>query len=254
MKTKKLLFYLLAGILGGCVPVMSLHPLYTEQDVVFEEKLLGRWVDDSNEPDATWEFRRPDESKKEYELIVSDKEGKKGIFVTHLVKLKERFFLDVYPKEFPCDTEDPNKTDWHFNAFFCIAAHTFIKIDCIKPLQAARNCLPEGEEIDEEVLKSVSADYDYVLKMRLTDDDAFEKIIEHDPNAVRHEMVEDDGFVLTASTRELQMFVLKYADDERLFTDATVLLRRKTKASQGAARREGSEARTTQKPSAWETK
>ncbi|MHC4572585.1 MAG: hypothetical protein ACYS76_00390 [Planctomycetota bacterium] len=27
MKTKKLLFYLLAGILGGCVPVMSLHPL-----------------------------------------------------------------------------------------------------------------------------------------------------------------------------------------------------------------------------------
>jgi hypothetical protein len=104
------------------------------------------------------------------------------------------------------------------------------------------------------VLKSVSADYDYVLKMRLTDDDAFEKIIEHDPNAVRHEMVEDDGFVLTASTRELQTFVLKYADDERLFTDAIVLLRGKTKASQGAARRDGSEARKTQKPSAWETK
>jgi hypothetical protein len=37
MKTKKVLFYVLAGILAGCVPVMSLHPLYTEQDTVFEE-------------------------------------------------------------------------------------------------------------------------------------------------------------------------------------------------------------------------
>jgi len=48
MKTKKLLFYSLAALLGGCVPVMSLHPLYTEKDVLFEEKLLGRWVDGPN--------------------------------------------------------------------------------------------------------------------------------------------------------------------------------------------------------------
>jgi hypothetical protein len=30
MNTKKLLFYLLAALLSGCVPVMSLHSLYTE--------------------------------------------------------------------------------------------------------------------------------------------------------------------------------------------------------------------------------
>ncbi|MHC4617449.1 MAG: hypothetical protein ACYTEQ_06815 [Planctomycetota bacterium] len=243
MKTKKFLFYLLAGILGGCVPVMSLHPLYTEQDVAFEEELLGVWVDDANEPDTTWEFRRPDASKKEYELIFSNREGKKGIFVTHLVKLKEQFFLDVYPKEFPCDTEDPNKTDWHFNAFFCIAAHTFIKIDCIKPLQAARDCLGEGEEMDEEALKSVSAAHDYVLKLRLTDDEEFKKLLEQNPNAVKHEKMEDDGVVLTASTRGLQEFVVKYAEDERLFTDATVLLRGKTKASQERARQDVSKGK-----------
>ncbi len=34
MRIKKLLFYLLAALLGGCVPVMSLHSLYTEEDEV----------------------------------------------------------------------------------------------------------------------------------------------------------------------------------------------------------------------------
>ena len=42
MKTKKFLFYLLAVFLGGCV--LSLHPLYTEKDLIFEEKLLGTWA------------------------------------------------------------------------------------------------------------------------------------------------------------------------------------------------------------------
>ena len=57
MKVKKFLFYLLAALLGGCVPVMSLHSLYTEENVVFEEKLLGTWVDDPNSPETIWEFR-----------------------------------------------------------------------------------------------------------------------------------------------------------------------------------------------------
>jgi hypothetical protein len=228
MKTRKFLFYLLAGVMAGCVPVMSLHPLYTEQDVVFEEKLLGLWVDDPNGPEATWEFRRPDESKKEYELIFSDKKGQKGIFDAHLVKLNERFFLDVYPKEFPCEVDDPNKTAWFYNAVFLARLHTFIKIDCIEPLLDAGKCvLEEGEHVDANSLKNLSAEYDSVLKLRLTDDEEFKKLLEQDPNSIKHEKVEDDGIVLTASPGELQKFVLKYADDERVFSKAQVLIRRK---------------------------
>ena len=51
MKTKKLLSCLIVAIIGGCIPVMSLHPLYTEKDVVFEEGLLGTWLDDPNNPE-----------------------------------------------------------------------------------------------------------------------------------------------------------------------------------------------------------
>ena len=199
MKVKKILFYLLAALLGGCVPVMSLHSLYTKENVVFEEKLLGTWVDDPNSPETTWEFNRIEEPKNAYKLILSDDKGQKGSFVAHLVKLENSLFLDVFPDEFPCDTEDPNKTDWLYNVFFLVPVHTFIKIDSIEPQ----------------------------LKMRLTDDDKMEELLKEDPNAVKHMSIED-RLILTASTEELQAFVLKYADDSRVFPDEIVLNRRET--------------------------
>ena len=197
MKVKKILFYLLAALLGGCVPVMSLHSLYTKENVVFEEKLLGTWVDDPNSPETTWEFNRIEEPKNAYRLVLSDKDGQKGSFVAHLVKLENSLFLDVFPDEFPCDTEDPNKIDWLYNVFFLVPVHTFIKIDSIGPQ----------------------------LKMRLTDDDKMEELLKEDPNAVKHMSIED-RLILTASTEELQAFVLKYADDSRVFPDEIVLNRR----------------------------
>ncbi len=193
MKTKKLLFYLLAGILGGCVPVLSLHPLFNEKDVVFDEKLLGTWVD----PNTTWEFSRIAEPKNAYKLIFSDKEGKKGLFVAHLVKLKDKLFLDACPA--PWEQQDPNKIEWAYNTLFLIPAHTFIKINSIEPQ----------------------------LKMLRTDDEQMREFLKADPNAVKHTVLEDKP-VLTASTNELQAFVLKYAYDSRVFAETIVLGRKKT--------------------------
>lgn len=199
MKVKKLLFYLLAVLLGGCVPVMSLHSLYTKENVVFEEKLRGTWVDDPNSPESIWEFKRIDEPKNAYKLIFSDDKGQKGSFVAHLVKLRNKLFLDVYPDELPWEPDDPNKVKWLFNSFFLIPAHTFIKIDSIEPQ----------------------------LKMRLINDGKMEELLKEDPNAVKHTSIED-RLILTASTKELQAFVLEYADDNRVFTDEVVLNRRET--------------------------
>ncbi|MCK4291989.1 MAG: hypothetical protein KAY65_02235 [Planctomycetes bacterium] len=205
MKTKKLLFYLLAVLMGGCVPVLSLHPLYTKENVVFKQELLGTWTD-PNAPKVTWEFKRADESETAYKLIFSDEDGRKGSFETHLVKLEDRLFLDLYPDEFPCDLEDPNKVDWPYNAFFLVPVHTFIKVDSIEP----------------------------ALKMRLTLDNKMEQLLKENPKAVKHTVLEDKP-VLTASTKELQAFVLKYADDERLFGDPIVLKRIKAKDPQKPA-------------------
>jgi len=193
--TKKTLFYLLAAFLGGCLPVISLHPLYTEKDVVFEKQLLGKWVDDPNSPETIWQFTRVDEPKNAYKLVFSDNEGKKGSFIVHLVKLqsagpprKKMLFFDLFPAELPWDIEDPNEMERPYNAFFLMPVHTFIKIDSFEPR----------------------------LKMRLTNEEDLKKLLKEKPNAVEHTFVED-RLILTASIKELQNFVLKYADDKRVF-------------------------------------
>ena len=200
MKTKKLLFYTLAVILGGCVPVISLHPLYTEKDIVVDKKLCGTWVDDANNPKTIWEFKCIDEPKNAYKLIFTDEEGMKGSFVAHLVKLQNRFFLDIFPSELPWEPEDPNKMDWPYNSLFLIPAHTFVKVDSIESQ----------------------------LKLRLTLESNMEKLLKENPNAVEHTSV-GDRLVLTGSTKELQAFVIKYADDERVFTDQVTLSRKDSK-------------------------
>ena len=210
MKTKKFLFYVLAALLGGCIPVMSLHPLFTEETLVFEDKLLGTWVDDSNN---IWEFKSPNEQEKIYKLIFVDNEGQKGLFDARLTKLENKLFLDVYPSEPPWDEEDPNKVEWSFNTLFFMPVHTFIKINGIEP----------------------------ELKLQLTDDDELKKLLKENPNAVEHTSTEDK-FVLTASTEELQAFVVKYADDSRVFTAEVVLARKKPKSPQASPEKDPNEA------------
>ena len=197
MNARKLLFYVLAGLMGGCVPVISLHPLYTKDNLVFDKKLLGTWVDNPNEPEVIWKFASADESKKAYNLIFTDDDGLKGSFLVHLVKLKENLFLDIFPSEAPWEMDDPNESQWPYNSLFMIPAHTFVKVDSLSPK----------------------------IKMRLMLDNQLEKLLDENPDAIAHVMVEDRP-VLTASTKELQAFVLKYADTDKLFTDEIVLERR----------------------------
>jgi hypothetical protein len=91
--------------------------------------------------------------------------------------------------------------DWPYNTLFLIPAHTFVKIDSIEPQ----------------------------LKLRLTLESDMKDLLKENPNAVKHTSV-GDRLVITGSTKELQEFVLKYANDENLFTDEIILSRKETKS------------------------
>ena len=190
------MFYLLAVLLGGCVPVMSLNPLYEQKNIIFEQKLLGVWMDDVNDPEIIWDFNRPDPNKNEYRLVYTDDKNKKGSFKVHLVKLKERLFLDVYPDNFPSGKDEADM-NLPYNAFFFAPTHTFVKVNSIEPL----------------------------LNIQVTEDDDLEKLLKEDPNAIEYVDLGQGALVLTSSTKEIQAFVLKYADDKRLFTDEVKLIR-----------------------------
>jgi hypothetical protein len=194
VKAKKFLFYLLAGILGSCVP--SLHPLFTDKDFIFKEELVGIWAGDNNK--EIWEFKRygNDDSNKKYKMIYTDEKGKEGQFVATLGKLNDMLFLDLFPESPELETND-------FYKIHLLAVHTFIKIEQIEP----------------------------TLQMRTMDPDKMKNILEKDPNLIRHETLEDQDskIVLTASTEELQQFMIKHANDEGLFGEPSDLKRLKPK-------------------------
>jgi len=211
MKAKKLALVCLVALLAGCLQVVSLQPLFTKEDVVFDEKLLGTWLFDPNQPEAALEFSRldeastrnlpdawRDESTKFYRLKTADEKGDKGSFIACLVKLGDRLFLDMFPDRFPSGEQDLKEKKLVHNAAFLLRVHTFIRVDAI------------GEQ----------------LVIRVTFDHLFKELIQAEPNAVEHQIV-DGRTVLTASTKKLQEFVTKFADDERLFLLPAMTLQRK---------------------------
>ena len=176
MRTKKLLFYLLAALLGGCVP--SLHPLYTSQDITYDEKLVGTWV--GNDQKLVFEKL---ETRKFYDLT-SAFEDKQGKFAAHLVKVDQMLFLDLFPKNPKLD----DATDYYKSHL--VRAHTFIKVEQIEP----------------------------TLKLQAIDTEKLKTRLQNDPNLIKHEIVRG-ALVLTASTKELQEFMKKYANDPTLVSD-----------------------------------
>jgi hypothetical protein len=85
--------------LVGCIPT-SIHPLYTEKDILFDDTLLGQWRLEDSE-DVVWHFQKLGDQG--YELTISEHE-KVDQYEAHLVQLKEHlwiFFPSWRVKMFP---------------------------------------------------------------------------------------------------------------------------------------------------------
>lgn len=210
MKTNTVLLYGLLIFVGGCIPVISLQPLYTHEHVIFDEHLIGTWVENPGDTNSTWKFTQvgqagadklPEALKEDaenvYYLSLTDPQGRKGSFFAVLVKLDTTVFMDVFPDTLPSGQDDPQNTELFYNAFFFVRAHTFIKAN----LSGNR------------------------LTMWVTDDEKMSDLLESRPSPIAHESA-DDRTILTASTTDLQAFVSKYVNDDRVFGDEIILDRK----------------------------
>ncbi len=200
MKTLRKTAIILAVLfITGCIP--SLHPLYTDDDLVFNPELIGEWYDD-DDPEQTWEFTRAGENA--YTLKHTDFTHKTkkldsgeftndtilftGKFDIHLIKLEGIYFMDFYP-------EDNNQLDINeLLELHLFPVHTFAKVQFM-----------ENE-----------------VRIFQVDPDWIETVIEEKKIWIKHEMI-DDAIILTASTEELQKFFAKYVEEDRAFIDPIVL-------------------------------
>jgi hypothetical protein len=193
MKSQLILIVaLLAVLVQGCV-VKSLHPFYLEEDVVFKAELLDAWEDQER---RKWKISSVKEKPNAYEMKVS-KDGKEAVFLVHLFKLDKALYLDFLPVSSSEETIDI------FNMHL-LPTHSVAKI--------ARM------ENDEVLIKWFN-------------EELMTELFEHNRVKIAHEALRDDAskeeddktYVLTASTEELQKFLIKFGGDEKAFEGDNVM-------------------------------
>jgi hypothetical protein len=194
MHAKKRKMLAIAGalaLLSGCIPP-SVNPLYTDNDLVFDPLLVGVWIEEApgQATDENWAFEKG--AGKSYKLTVTEEHGEKGEFEAHLLKLKDYFFLDLQPSQVDLDRIQADMTAWAL-----IRGHLILRV----------------HELDSK------------LKLSPPDQDWLNEYLGKNPKALAHidaDVVKPIGpgektITITASTQDLQQFVLAHIGKNQLF-------------------------------------
>jgi len=194
---------ILALTIGALSCVWSLQPLFEENDLVFESGLVGTWKGADNE--NTWTFEKAQDSN-EYALVYRQAEfgpdgpfseeklvpGDTARFQARLGRLGGRLFLDLIPEDEGNPRVRNDLFNWHL-----IRAHTICRISLEK---------------DE-------------LRLDWLDENWLGEAFKSGKVTIAHARAED-GWVVTAPTKELQQMVLKYAEDNDAFPPSEDILLR----------------------------
>jgi hypothetical protein len=182
-----------AVLLCSCIP--SVNPFYTDQDVVFDTRLLGEWQekDKSDNPDV-WKFDGT--TNKMYKLTITEKKGRQGRFNAHLFQLKQELFLDLIPDDCNYAT---NQADLVGASMY--PGHLLVRVPQLEP----------------------------DLKLAFFDFGWLEELIKKNPKVLAHHK-EGDHIILTAGTHDLQKFVLNHLGEDELFEKPDELICKTSRA------------------------
>jgi hypothetical protein len=213
MKTRTIVTSLLGAVIVSSCTVLSFYPLYTEKELIRDDRIIGKWQSLNNKDvfptsenntqidtmiwdisfqNKIWKkrlnnpFDRGSEqisNKFTYTLNIYDKSmpENKAEFHLHIVKLGDKLFIDLFPEEWQKDNA--------LLAIHLMSVHTFAKIDI-------------GDK----------------LEINWFDTELLQKLFDENKIRIKHE---DNGVytLLTAKPEELQKFVIKYANEDKAFSD-----------------------------------
>jgi hypothetical protein len=211
MKAKNKIFIsvvLLMLIISGCT-VLSFYPLYTEDVLIRNDKIIGKWETIESSDTLVWEIifkdkkwikkhnnpadrgSREEPNKFAYSLFLyyAANPGKKAEFQLHLVELNGKTYIDFFPEQWNVDIS--------ILEFHLMGVHTFAKVNI------------ENDSI----------------AINWFDSDWFKENLESNKIRIKHEK-NSANILLTAQPKELQKFVSKYSNDEDAFdADSQVILK-----------------------------
>lgn len=165
-----------------------MQPLYTEQDLIADDSLLGSWED--KEANETWSFIKA--GRLEYKLWHTDADGRTGEFTARLVKIESEIFIDFVPSK-----PAPANTDLYRGQL--LPMHSFARLS------------KKGDVIEVSV-----------LEMNWLKD-----FVNENGAAIRHERVNGD-VVFTSSPKETQKFLLDHLATPGAFSKPSRLTRKRS--------------------------
>lgn len=177
-----------AILLGGCLT--TLHPIFTEKDLVADSRLAGNWKKSKDGSMITYRLASagelktlsPDLQRHTDKIYIMEAKNAEGITeatqYAFLVRLGKYYYLDYYPAGAKETTND----------FF--AAH-YIPMHSIYRIKFTGNRSFEIQQLDAGYL---------------------ENLIRNKQVRLRHEVTDDGDYVITAPTEELQQYIIKYSD------------------------------------------
>jgi hypothetical protein len=179
-------------MLSGCLS--ALHPLFREQDLEFDPKLVGSWRVGADDEVFTFERGTPESfgdlpeglqelAGKAYVLTVTNgKGGEENVkYYAFLARIGKHLYLDYYPAE----TKAQRAHAGFFKANF-VKMHSFYRLQPGKD----GNTITIGQFADSYL----------------------HKLINNKQIRIRHELNADGSYIITAPTEELQQYVIKYSD------------------------------------------
>ena len=195
-------FTFLLIFLSSCLN--TLHPIFTEKDLAYDPKLIGTWNTENQgnkgkviisnlATESSIELPGNISSIKQKGYLITyedkDHEGTKR-YIAFLVRIGKHLYFDYYPD----DKKDDQKIDEFFNAHL-IKTHTSYRVDIYKDGSFELSQLAEG----------------YVAKL-----------IDEKKIRISHEKYTGDNILITASTSELQQYLIKYSDEPEAYDEKTI--------------------------------
>jgi hypothetical protein len=177
-------------ILEGCLT--TLHPIFTENDLVFDPRLTGNWKKTKDGSIVSYRQATVKDlqslspalqhnANKVYLLQEKDAQNKtKTTHYAFLVKLGKYYYLDYYP----AGLTENQSADGFFTAHY-IPMHSIYR---------------------------VKFNGDHSFDLQQLDGGYLENLIKNKKIRLRHEVTEDGSYVITAPTEELQQYLVKYSD------------------------------------------
>ena len=196
-------FTFLIIFLSGCLT--TLHPIFTEKDLAYDPKLIGTWNTENQgnkgkvvisnlATENSLELPGNISTIKQKGYFISYQNGPGETskqYIAFLARIGKHLYFDYYP----ADRKEDEKIDEFFGAHL-VKMHTSYRVEILN---------------------------DGSFELSQLDESYVTKLIDEKKIRISHETDADDNTVITASTQELQQYLLKYGDEPSAYrSDKTI--------------------------------